>query len=60
MEEGNTQAHRQQGDLINLLLFFQNKRSRLKIHNSEINNLQLDRINRITGVSVFIHHWTSD
>jgi hypothetical protein len=27
----NTKTHRQRGDLINLLLFFQNKESRLKI-----------------------------
>jgi hypothetical protein len=28
---GDTQTHRQQGDLKSLLLFFQNKESRLKI-----------------------------
>jgi hypothetical protein len=27
---GDTQTHRQQGDLIRVLLFFQNKESRLK------------------------------
>jgi hypothetical protein len=27
---GNTQTHRQHGDIISLLLFFQNKESRLK------------------------------
>jgi hypothetical protein len=31
MGGGDTQTHRQQGDLICLLLFFQNKESRLKI-----------------------------
>jgi hypothetical protein len=29
--EGVTQTHRQQGDLISLLLFFQNKESKLKM-----------------------------
>jgi hypothetical protein len=30
-EEGNSQTHTQQGDRISLLLFFENKKSRLKI-----------------------------
>jgi hypothetical protein len=31
--EGDTQTHRQQGDLISVLLFFQNKENRLRIYN---------------------------
>jgi hypothetical protein len=31
LEEMHIQTHRQQGDLISLLLFFQNKESRLKM-----------------------------
>jgi hypothetical protein len=34
--EGESQTHRQHGDLISLLLFFHNKESRLKIINVEI------------------------
>jgi hypothetical protein len=33
---GESQRHRQQGDLISLLLFSQNEESRLKIENNKI------------------------